>query len=143
MKRWVLLVALLGLGCKTAGGAGDEAPVTVRRLEVSFDADGRGELQLGLFVRGAKGTALQAQWQLLLDGRPVGSGLQLLGKQMVETGTILEFTAPLPLPHANRDEGWRTVSLEISGELAINAALAERWPFASRRQALVRGAPRP
>ncbi len=143
VRHWAVGVTLLALGCKGAPPVRDDAPVTVQRLQVSFDAAGRGELQLGLFVRGSKGTATQAQWQLLLDGRPVGSGVQLLSQRMNERGTAIDLTAPLPLPRANRDEGWRNVALEISGELSIDETLAERFPFAFRRQALVSGAPRP
>ena len=138
--RWLGL-ALLLIACRTMGVT-PATPVTVQRLEVSFDADGRGLVELGLEVTGAEGMATQAQWQLVLDGRPLGSGVQLLS-QRLGGKSLVNVSAPLPLPHANRDEGWRTVSLEVSGELTVTSTLADRWPFAFRRQALVRGAPRP
>ena len=137
-----LALLLLLAGCRTIGAA-PSTPITVHSLEVSFDAEGKGLVELGLEIRSAGGTATKAQWQLLLDGRPLGSGVQLLSQRLPQGSSTVLLSAPLPLAHATRDEGWRTVSLEVSGELTVTNALSERFPFAFRRQALMRRAPRP
>lgn len=129
-------------GCRTAGPAGGEQELTVDELEVSFSSANRGELQLGLKVRGG-GTAIQAQWELLLDGHPLGSGISVLGQWLdPRRDSLVRLTAPLLTTHSARDEGWRTVTLELSGELTVQRRLEERLPFSTRKQVLVRGAPR-
>ena len=129
------------MGCRTMGAA-PATPISVQSLEVSFESENRALIDLVLQVRGGGGTATQAQWEILLDGRPLGSAVQLLSQRLAEGKSTVNLSAPLPLPHSTPDEGWRTVTLEVSGELTVSALFAERWPFAFRRQALVRGAPR-
>lgn len=139
MLRFSFL-ALLLLGCRTTGAAGQRAP-TVDRLEVSFPTSARGTLELDLMVWGG-GTVRQAQWQLLLDGHPLGSGVQVIGKRLNDLKSPVTWSAPLLTPHTGRDEGWRTVTLELAGELTVQRTLEERIPFAIRKQVLIRGAPR-
>jgi hypothetical protein len=116
--------------------------MTVSTLEVTFASSSRGQLELGLMVRGG-GMATQAQWQLLLDGQPLGSGVQVLGQRLGEGGpSLVKLSAPLLTAHAARDEGWRNVTLEIAGELTVQRGLEERLPFSTRKQVLIRGAPK-
>lgn len=133
-------LAMLLVGCRTAGAAGERA-LTVDRLEVSFPSAARGKLEVDFMVWGG-GLARTAQWQLLLDGHPVGSGMQVLGKRLNDLKSPVSFSAPLLTPHTGRDDGWRTVTLELAGELMVQRALEERIPFAIRKQVLIRGAPR-
>jgi hypothetical protein len=142
VRRGALLVLLCLLGCR---GTRPEpaSKVTVQTLEVSFDSETRGRLQLELAVSDGGGLATAAQWQLLLDGRPLGSGVQLLSQRLAEGRSTVSLSVPLLLPHSARDEGWRNITLEISGELTVKYALEERFAFSLRRQALVHGAPRP
>ncbi len=135
----VFVVSLLG--CRGLVGAG-EPELTVAKLEVSFPSGTKGELEVGLKVQGG-GRATRVQWQLMLDGQPLGSGVQLVAVPLEEQkGNVVAIKAPLLAPHAARDEGWRTVTLELTGELTVQRRLEERMPFALRKQALIRGAPR-
>ena len=141
MRRfgWVLAASLLG--CRSLVGAG-EPELVVSKLEISFPTGTRGELELGLKVQGG-GRATRVQWQLMLDGQPLGSGVQLVAVPLEDQkGSVVGLKAPLLVPHAARDDGWRTVTLELSGELTVQRRLEERMPFALRKQALIRGAPR-
>ena len=132
---------MLLLSCRTIGVAG-QSEATVDKLEVSFASASRGQLDLGLLVRGG-GTAIRAQWQLLLDGQPLGSGVQVLAVRLAELApSVVLLSAPLLTVHSARDEGWRTETLEISGELTVRRNLEERLPFVTRRQVLIRGAPK-
>ncbi|MBS1151403.1 MAG: hypothetical protein H6Q89_3101 [Myxococcaceae bacterium] len=142
MPRGAALCLVVGLfGCRTIGAA-PEAELRVDRLEVSFSSASRGQLELGLVVRGG-GKATKAQWQLLLDGQPLGSGVCALAQQLAEQGpSKVALTAPLLATHTARDEGWRTVTLELSGELTVQRRLEERLQFSTRKQVLVRGAPK-
>ena len=133
-------LALALLGCRTIGAV-PEPELTVDKLEVTFVSASRGQLELGLQVRGG-GTAVKAQWQLLLDGQPLGSGVQLLGQRLAEGGpSVVLLSAPLLTTHSARDEGWRTVTLEVAGELTVQRGPEERLPFTGRKQVLIRGAP--
>ncbi len=119
-----------------------EALLTIDRLDVAFASAARGQLDLSLAWRGG-GRLVRVQWQLLLDGHPLGSGLYALGNLPEEqTPTVVTLSAPLLTPHLARDEGWRTVTLELIGELTVRRGLEERLPFATRKQVLVRGAPK-
>ena len=139
--RRAVCVALLLLGCRTMGPGG-EPELTVDVLDVSFASASRGKLDLALIVRGG-GLARQAQWQLVIDGHPLGSGIQVLGVQLDERKpSAVLLTAPLLTTHSVRDEGWRTVTIELTGELMVQRPLEERLPFALRKQVLMRGAPR-
>jgi hypothetical protein len=141
--RALALSALLLCACRTTG-ANAPSGVTVERLEITFDGEGRGQVDLGLELHGLSGGLVtQAQWQLLLDGHPVGSGVQIYSHRLEHERSAIALMAPLPLPHTNRDEGWRTVALEVAGEVTVTNLLTDRWPFRLRRQALIRGAPRP
>lgn len=142
MARTALVcLGLLLAGCRTLGSAG-EAELVVSKLDVSFASSSRGQLEIGLTVRGG-GLATRARWQLLLDGQPLGSGVQVLGQRLNEQApTEVNLTAPLLTAHSARDEGWRNVTLEISGELTVQRRLEERLQFATRKQVLIRGAPK-
>lgn len=141
MRRfgWVFVLGLLA--CRTIVGAG-EPEISVAKLEVAFPSGTKGELELGLKVQGG-GRATRVQWQLLLDGQPLGSGVQLVAVPLEEQkGNVVAVKAPLLAPHAARDEGWRTVTLEVSGELTVVRRLEERLAFSLRKQVLLRGAPK-
>jgi hypothetical protein len=128
------------LGCRTIG-ARPEPELSVDKLEVTFLSASRGQLDLGLRVQGG-GTAVKAQWQLLLDGQPLGSGVQVLAQRLAEGGpSVVLLSAPLLTAHAARDQGWRTVTLEVAGELTVQRRLEERLQFTRRQQVLIRGAP--
>ena len=143
MTRAVLGLVLLLAGCKTIGaGTVTESEAIVDKLDVSFVSATRGQLDFGLKVRGG-GLATRAQWQLLLDGQPLGSGVQVLAQTLAERApSVVLLTAPLLTAHTARDEGWRTVTLELSGELTVQRRLEERIQFTTRKQLLIRGAPR-
>lgn len=136
---WALVLCLVA--CRTIVGAG-EPEISVSKLEVAFPSGTKGELDLGLKVQGG-GRATRVQWQLLLDGQPLGSGVQLVAVPLEEQkGNVVAVKAPLLAPHAARDEGWRTVTLELSGELTVVRRLEERLAFSHRKQVLLRGAPK-
>lgn len=138
--RWLLVLVLLA-GCRTLAGA-PEPELAVEKLEVAFPTAARGELEVRLKVRGG-GRAIKAQWQLFLDGQPLGSGVQLVSVPFEsDKGNVVTVKAPLLTPHLGRDEGWRTVTLELSGELTVQRRLEQRIPFGLRKQVLIRGAPR-
>lgn len=140
--RPVVWLGLFLLGCRTIGAAGALPEITVDALEVSFTSASRGQLDVGLSVRGG-GTAIKAQWQLLLDGQPLGSGVHVLAQTLAERApSVVRLSAPLLTAHAARDEGWRTVTLEVLGELTVQRRLEERLPFSTRKQVLIRGAPK-
>ena len=139
MRHGVWL-ALALVGCRTIGAL-PEPELTVDKLEVTFITASRGQLELALKVRGG-GTAVKAQWQLLLDGQPLSSGIQVLGQRLAEGGpSVVLLSAPLLTTHSARDEGWRTVTLEVAGELTVQRGLEQRLQFMSRKQVLIRGAP--
>jgi hypothetical protein len=142
VRRAALVCLALGLtGCRTFGEI-PEPEVTVETLEVTFTSASRGTLDLGVKVRGG-GEAIRAQWQLLLDGQPLGSGVSILAHTLADQApTVVRLSAPLLTTHAARDEGWRTVTLEISGELTVQRRLEERLQFGTRKQVLIRGAPK-
>lgn len=141
MARRMIAVGLLLAGCRALGTAAEPEAI-VDKLEVSFASASRGQLDFGLKVRGG-GLATQAQWQLLLDGQPLGSGVQVLAQTLAERApSVVLLTAPLLTTHAARDEGWRNVTLELSGELTVQRRLEERLQFTTRKHVLVRGAPR-
>ena len=139
MSRAFLFVLALA-GCRTFSAA-PQAEVTVETLEVAFTTPTRGQVELAFKVRGG-GVATRAEWQLVLDGQPLGSGVHLLEQPLAEETSVITISAPLLNTHAARDEGWRTVTLELSGELTVKRGLTERLQFATRKQVLVRGAPR-
>ena len=141
LSRAVVCAGLFLAACSTIPTAG-QTELTVSTLDVTFTSSARGQLELGLMVRGG-GMATQAQWQLLLDGQPLGSGVQVLGQRLGEGGpSLVKLSAPLLTAHAARDDGWRNVTLEIAGELTVQRRLEERLPFSTRKQVLIRGAPK-
>ncbi len=141
LRGAAVCLSLILLGCRTLGSAG-EPELTVDSLEVSFGSASRGQLDFGLTVRGG-GVALRTQWQVLIDGQPLGSGVYAVSQRLDERGpSAVKVSAPLLTVHSARDDGWRTVTLELSGELTVQRRLEERLQFATRRQVLIRGAPK-
>jgi len=140
-RAFGLGLALMLTGCRTFSAA-PEAEVTVETLEVSFTSPTRGQLELAFKVRGG-GVATRAEWQLVLDGQPLGSGVHVLAQTLADQApSVVSISAPLLNTHSARDEGWRTVTLELTGELTVKRGLSERLQFATRKQVLMRGAPR-